>query len=259
MGQSWISQVDGMKLMCVPAGSFLMGAAVNDTQAGNNERPQHEVTLDAFWIDQTEVTNGQFEIFVNATHYVTDAEKIGTAEVFNGSSWLETKGANWRQPRGPGSDLSGKKNHPVVQVSWNDSQAYCAWVVRKLPSEAQWEKAARGPEIRMYPWGNSAPEARFANYNLNVGGTTEVGKYPQGTSPYSVLDLSGNVQEWVWDWYGNYSVSSQTNPTGPNSGTIRVVRGGSWANGPVAIRSSNRYAGDSKERSVDDQGFRCAR
>ena len=222
-----------MTLLYVPAGDFKMGS---DSSVDTDEQPQHTVYLDAFWIDQTEVTNALFKKFIEATGYQTDAAKKGSGWVFDAATkdWYDTKGTDWQHPRGSNSNLNGLANHPVVQVSWNDAQAYCQWAERRLPAEAEWEKAARGPSIgsgdsRTYPWGNQLPDQTRLNYNQTLDGTTPVGNYPTGASPYGALDMAGNVWEWVADWYDeNYYASTPSrNPAGPTSGDFHVLRGGS--------------------------------
>ncbi|MCB8916279.1 MAG: SUMF1/EgtB/PvdO family nonheme iron enzyme, partial [Ardenticatenaceae bacterium] len=154
---------DGMVMVYVPEGSFLMGSADGDLDAYDSEFPQHQVTLDAFWLDQTEVTNGQYE------RCVADGECRANDDY--------------------GSDFFSGENQPVVGVSWDDAVAYCAWAGGQLPTEAQWEYAARGPESLKYPWGNDAPDETLLNYSLSVGGTTEVGSYPAGASWVGALDM----------------------------------------------------------------------
>jgi len=244
-----------MTLVCVPAGEFLMGA----TDRNSDEKPPHKVTLNAYWIDQTEVSNRQFQQFVQSAGYQTDAEKKGSSVLYNGSSWEDTPGVNWKQPTGPGSSLSGRLEHPVIHVSWNDAKAYCAWAGRSLPSEAQWEKAARGTDGRTYPWGEQEPNANLANFAMNIKDTTAVGQYPKGASPYGALDMAGNVWEWGADWYGEtYYVSSPaSNPPGPTSGTDKVLRGGSWVINAYYLRVAYRYNIDPTYR-YDSVGFRCA-
>ena len=275
-----VSDKDGMTLLYVPAGEFKMGAADSDSQAGAREKPQHTVYLDAFWIDQTDVTNALFKKFSDATSYKTDAEKQGSGYVFDATakSWSDTKGADWQHPRGPGSNLNGLDQHPVVQVSWNDAKAYCIWAGGDLPTEAQWEKVARWDDVkkqsRIYPWGDQAVAGNllnFADRNLNVDGadktiddgyqyTSPVGHYPNGASPYGALDMAGNVGQWVADWYGEtyYTSSPNRNPTGPTSDQYHVLRGGSWYNVASYVRASARYWSGPVDR-LDVIGFRCAR
>jgi sulfatase modifying factor 1 len=145
-----MSAKDGMAQVCVPAGEFLMGSADSDPSAYRDEMPQHTVYLDAFWIDKTEVTNAMFAKFVAETNYKTEAEKEGWGFTYNppSKSWERPKGADWRHPRGPTSDINSQNDYPVAQVSWNDAAAYCEWVGRRLPTEAEWEKAARGTDGR---------------------------------------------------------------------------------------------------------------
>jgi formylglycine-generating enzyme required for sulfatase activity/serine/threonine protein kinase len=252
---SKVSQKDGMEMVFVPAGEFTMGS--DDGQA--DEQPVHEVYLDGYWIDKFEVTNAQFAHFVEETGHKTDAERAGLAYVYFGGSWKGVNGADWRRPEGPDTSNSSRMGHPVVQVSWNDAVAYCKWAGRRLPSEAEWEKAARGTDGRIYPWGNESPSASLLNYNGNEGGTTAVGSYPSGESPYGVLDMAGNVWEWVADWYdyGYYRISPDENPTGPASGAYRILRGGSWYINEVFARSAPRNRSNPVFTNVD-RGFRCA-
>jgi serine/threonine-protein kinase len=242
----------------VPAGEFLMGSTSADLDRVlemcahcqhdwfHNEMPRRTVYLDAFWIDQTEVTNAMFAKFVAQTGYETDAEKEGAGIVLDlfARDWKLTQGADWQHPRGPTTDIQGLDDHPVVQVNWNDATAYCEWAGRRLPTEAEWEKAARGTDGRTYPWGNQPPAENLLNFadgNLNVPMadrgeddgypfTAPVGSYPDGASPYGVLDMSGNVWERVDDWYSDtYDSSPARNPTGPPSGDWRIIRGSSWS------------------------------
>jgi serine/threonine-protein kinase len=276
IGSPQVSDKDGMTLLYVPAGEFLMGSADGDSDAYSDEKPQHKVTLDAFWIDRTEVTNAMFAKFVAAARYKTDAEKAGKARAFDPTSkqWAETAGADWQHPRGPGSDIAGLEQHPVAQVSWNDATAYCAWAGRRLPTEAEWEKAARGTDGRKFPWGNqnvAGDLLNFADRNLDVSWadksindgyqfTAPVGSYPKGASPYGALDMAGNVWEWVADWYNEtyYQNAPAQNPKGPDSGQYRVLRGGSWHIEPGLVRAADRVR-DNPENRYDLLGFRCAR
>jgi len=207
---------DGMVMVRVMEGPFMMGSNESD----ETERPEHILTLKAFWIDQTEITNAMFQTFVQANNYQTEAERIGKAYFLDLStkSWQRIEGIDWQHPRGVESSLAGLNDYPVVDVSWNDAVAYCAWAGGRLPSEAEWEKAARGTDERIYPWGNSAPKENllnFADVNLDLSWadnkindgyqlTSPVGSYPDGASPYGVLDMAGNVWEWVDSWYDVY-------------------------------------------------------
>jgi formylglycine-generating enzyme required for sulfatase activity len=231
------------------------------------------VYLDAFWIDRTEVTNAMFTEFVAATGYKTDAEKVDSGIVFNllSKDWKLTKGADWQHPRGPTTDIRGLDNHPVVQVNWNDATAYCEWVGRRLPTEAEWEKAARGTDGRVYPWGNQPPAGNllnFADRNLDAPAsnrgeddgysfTAPVGSYPDGASPYGALDMAGNVWERVSDWYSDYASAPARNPTGPSSGDYVIIRGGSWSRAVWHVRTAFRLKYPQVNRS-SGQGFRCA-
>jgi len=239
-GQTWTSPVDGMALVCVPAGDFLMGSSNGDADAANDEKPQHTVYLDAYWIDQTEVTNAQY------------ARCVATGAC--------------RRPESDNSyarnsyyDNSEYADYPVIYVSWDDAVDYCTWAGRVLPSEAEWEKAARGTGGQIYPWGNQAPYSDLLNYAGNIGDTTAVGSYPAGASPYGALDMAGNVWEWTADWYDSDYYSSQTtwrNPAGPASGVYRVVRGGSWYYVSWSGRAAFRYWNAPVYRS-NALGFRC--
>jgi len=262
---------DGMTMVFVSAGKFLMGAPVGEGE--DDEAPQHMVNLDAYWIDQTEVTNAMFSAFIADTSYKTGAEKTGRSNVINNSQFEETKGADWQHPQGPSSNLSDLENHPVVHVSWNDAAAYCKWAGRRLPTEAEWEKAARGTEGQDYPWGN-APEAgnlvNFADISSDIDWaviyindgfkfTAPVGSYPDGISPFGALDMAGNAYEWVADWYdsGYYSQNINQNPQGPSSGAEHVMRGGSWSDGSSGVRTAGRDKLKPSNSSAIG-GFRCA-
>ena len=269
IGSTQVSPKDSMVQMYVPAGEFEMGSNAYD-----DEKPIHAVTLDAFWIDQTEVTNAMFAEFVLATGYETDAELDGDSYVYQDGEWNNLSGADWQHPQGPANSLSGLEDHPVVHVSWNDAQSYCEWTGRRLPTEAEWEKAARGADGRKYPWGDQDVAGNllnFADRNLDVGWadtnvddgyefTAPVGSYPAGASPYDVFDMAGNVWEWVADWYDEnyYGDSPSSNPEGPVSGNYRILRGGSWGNNDRDVRSANRRW-NSPDGSRRYLGFRCAR
>lgn len=251
---------DGMLQVLVPAGSFEMGSMDGE----KDEQPPHMVTLDAFWMDKTEITNAMFSKFTRETGYRTDAEKEGSGWTWTGSVWEQISGADWAHPLGPSSHIAGKDRWPVVLVSWNDASEYCAWAGKRLPSEAEWEKAARGTDGRIYPWGNRAPACNLTNYNKGndafcVKDSNAVGSYPDGASPYGVMDMAGNVWEWVNDWYGEeyYASSPSTNPPGPVEGISKVLRGGGWYYTDNFIRTSYRNGQEPGNRDFN-LGFRCA-
>jgi serine/threonine-protein kinase len=224
------SPIDSMEMVYVPEGKFLMGSP--DGEGADDEHPQHTVYLDAFWIDRTEVTDAMYEKCV-------DDDACQPAKDY-------------------GSDFTGS-NQPVVGVSWNDANAYCQWAGCRLPSEAEWEKAARGTDGRTYPWGNDVPDCDRAQFSGCAGGSITVGSKPTGVSPYGTLDMAGNVWEWVGDWYNSdyYSQSPSRNPTGPKTGDYRVLRGGSWSRSQFYVRSARRYGNFPGTRD-DFIGFRCA-
>ena len=248
-----------ISMVRIPAGEFKMGTSGNSAS-----EKQHTVNLDEYLIGKYDVTNVQFAAFVKATGYKTTAEKEGSGYAYDGSSWADTKGADWQHPKGPNSDLGGKDNHPVVLVSWDDAVAFCAWAKQasgqqvQLPTEAQWEKAARGTDGRIYPWGNEAPNANLLNFNMNVKDTTAVGKYsPAGDSPYGLADMAGNVWQWTADWYSDtyYGSSPASNPQGPTTGSGRVVRGGGWYSNSSDARAAYR-SWNEPSLPNDDSGFR---
>ncbi len=254
------SDVDGMQQVYVPSGEFQMGSPESLAGAGVDEKPLHTVYLDAFWIDQTEVTNSMFGKFIDQTGYRTDAEKRGSGFVINpeNGSWIEVPGADWRHPRGLKSSIKGLDFNPVIQVSWSDAQAYCKWAGKRLPTEAEWEKAARGTNRATYPWGEKI-DCQHANYSLcGKGEPKRVGSYPFGASIYGALDLAGNVHEWVADHYVEdfYYNSPAENPIGPASGVGRVTRGGAWDSTAMGLRSAARRR-VSYGYWFDDTGFRC--
>lgn len=263
---------DGMVQRYVPAGSFSMGSNT-DPDAGADETPQRRIALDGFWIDQTEVTNGMYQRFVTATGYRTQAELAGYSYGFVAEEFVPIQGATWRSPRGTGSTLQGLADHPVVALGWQDADAYCRWAGRRLPTEAEWERAARGQLDYRYPWGDepvTAARANFADRNADVrwrdaasddgfARTAPTGAFPAGASPVGTLDMAGNAWEWVADWYdpAYYRYGSTTNPRGPESGVYRVIRGGSYADSATAIRSARRTFDDANHTSIES-GFRCA-
>lgn len=232
---AWQRPTDGMVMNCVPAGEFVMGSA--DSGGAAKDETPHKVYLDGFWIDHTEVSNAQYQTCVQA------------------GACLEARCSYTSTPDLP--------DVPVACVSWVDAVAYCKWAGGRLPSEAEWEKAARGSDVRTYPWGNQEPDCSMANYaresGMCVGKAAVVGSYPSGASVYGALDMAGNVWEWVNDWYGSnyYTLLRATNPTGPATGRWRVLRGGSWAQGSDDMHSATRFY-DLPTRRDLDIGFRCA-
>jgi len=231
-----IRPVDGMEMVYVPEGTFTMGS--DDSDARDNEQPVRNVYLDAYWIDKYEVSNAQYALCV--------ADGKCDPPSYSGSNTRDSYYGN------PTYD-----NYPVIHVNWHQASAYCAWAGGRLPSEAEWEKAARGPNGNKYPWGNENPSCNLANYDYCKGDTTAAGSYPEGASYYGALDMAGNVWEWVNDWYANsYDTNDTNNPTGPSTGKCRVLRGGSWYNSTRSIRSADRSRGNPSLRD-DDWGFRC--
>lgn len=226
----------GMKL--IPAGAFTMGAVSGEFDA--DETPPHAVYLDSYYIDSVEVTNVQFARFVASSGYQTDAEKAGDS-------------TTWRSFNSP-----DRQRYPVIFVSWNDATRYCAWVGKRLPTEAEWEKAARGSSKRIYPWGNTF-NGNFANtVEAGIGQPVAVG-LQSAQSPYGLVDMAGNVWELVQDWYGGgyYTDSPKSNPAGPESGPFKVIRGGSFKIQPDRATTTARE-NISPDSRGDDVGFRCA-
>ncbi|XP_054450482.1 formylglycine-generating enzyme isoform X1 [Pteronotus mesoamericanus] len=277
------------KMVPIPAGVFTMGT--DDPQIKQDgEAPARRVTLDAFYMDAYEVSNADFEKFVNATGYLTEAERFGDSFVFEGVLservktgvqqavaaapwWLPVKGADWRHPEGPDSTVLHRLDHPVLHVSWNDAAAYCAWAGKRLPTEAEWEYGCRGGlRDRLFPWGNKL-QPRGQHYaNLwqgefpvaNTGedgfrGTAPVASFPP--NGYGLYDMVGNVWEWTSDWWAVYhSAEDARNPKGPRSGKDRVKKGGSYMchksycyRYRCAARSQN-----TPDSSASNLGFRCA-
>ena len=230
--QTRISDKDGMEQVYIPSGEFLMGSTDSDSEAEPWEKPQHKVYLDGYWMDKTEVTNAMYQKCMD--------------------------GRSCEKPSCDYYSDSQKSNHPVVCVNWNQAQAYCKWAGGRLPSEAQWEKAARGTDGRKYPWGDQSPTCSLANIDGCGGDTKVVGSFADGASPYGIMDMSGNVWEWVNDRYGEnyYQSSPQKNPTGPDSGTDRVLRGGSWGSESRYLRAAYRFR-DSPNNWYYYHGFRC--
>ncbi|HUV88645.1 MAG TPA: SUMF1/EgtB/PvdO family nonheme iron enzyme [Anaerolineae bacterium] len=260
MPQSRVWEADGAEMVFVPAGEFIMGSE----ELGDDERPAHRVYLDGFWIDRYEVTNEQFSRFVAATGYQTEAEQRGWGWVWQGLDWQKVEGADWRHSHGPADSLEGKVDRPVVLVSWKDALVYCQWAGKQLPTEAQWEKAVRGPVTgpgggRRYAWGDEFESGKTNTEESQRGDTVPVGSFsPQGDSPYGAADMTGNVWEWVADWYGSdyYAQSPPANPPGPANGTYKILRGGAWPFSEVYARAAFRYS-VKPDYTYDFAGFRC--
>lgn len=303
-------------MVFIPGGQYMAGAS--DDKGRPDEYPVHKVELKGFWIDQTEVTNAQFKKFVEATGYVTTAEKtpdweemkkqlppgtpkpaanllVAASLVFDPPTsavslidpsqwWTWKKGASWKHPQGPGSNIDGKDNYPVVQVSWYDAMAYCKWAGKRLPTEAEWEYAARGGvQNQIYPWGNvpidkgrskgNTWQGSFPYRNLRQDGFDRLAPVrsfdPNG---YGLYDMAGNVWEWCSDWYGagyykTLRTSVNSNPTGPGATEDpmepgvpeKVIRGGSFlcnASYCSGYRVSARMK-TSPDSGLEHTGFRC--
>ena len=223
-GDTRLRAKDGMTMVYVPAGGFQMGSNESDLLADDDEKPEHSVTLSAFWIDQTEVTNAQFVAFLNEQGNQKEAD----------STWLEIKDQDALIEQ-QGDTFQAKDrftDHPAIEVSWYGAKAYCQWAGGRLPTEAEWEYAARGPEGLIYPWGNQFDDS-LANCSIcddNYLRTAPVGTFPAGASWVGALDMAGNVWEWTNDWYESqyYASSPEVNPQGFDGGTRKVLRGGSW-------------------------------
>jgi sulfatase modifying factor 1 len=279
----------------VPAGDFLMGGEEPDAFPADGEGPVRTVRLARYFIDATAVTNRQFAAFVKSTGYRTDAERIGWSYVFHALLteearpavregvvpgapwWLPVDGADWRAPEGPGSDVSKRPNHPVVHVSWHDASAYAAWAGKRLPTEAEWECAARGGlEQAKFPWGDELTphgahrcniwQGEFPRHNSGDDGYL-------GTAPvkafrpnrFGLYNTSGNVWEWCSDhwsatWHRQECPETRVDPQGPPEGDARVIRGGSYL---CHASYCNRYRVAARTSNTPDSttghtGFRCA-
>jgi formylglycine-generating enzyme required for sulfatase activity len=234
-----VNPKDGAVMVYVPAGAFTMGTDLSDIpealQGGFKNAPKHMVTLSGYWIYKNDVTVAEYKAFCQATSRAMP----------------------------PAPSWGWKDDHPVVNVSWDDATAYAAWAHVALPTEAQWEKAARGTAGRAYPWGNEWAPSRCAHSNSrlgDLGSTQPAGSYPQGASSYGCLDMAGNVWQWCADWYdrNHYNSAPSTNPTGPASGADRVLRGGSWGGDfPGIFRAADR-SWSYPTGWLDFGGFRCS-
>ena len=232
---------DDMTGLFVPAGDFLMGAREDDPDIfWPDERPQHKVYLDAYWIDKTEVTNAMYASCVQA-----------------GACAPPTRTSSYKRASYFGNPQFD--NYPVINVDFEAAQRYCQWAGRRLPTEAEWEKAARGTAGQKYAWGKEPVDVTRGNFD-DSGDTTAVGSYPAGASPYGALDMAGNVWEWVSDLYEGsfYSHSPARNPTGPEWGNSHPLRGGLWSTTQRSSLASDR-SGYGYRAMEDRTGIRCAR
>lgn len=237
---------DGMPLVYVPAGPFQLGSDVDaDSNAQQNEQPQVTLNLPGFWIDQHEVTNRQYFMCVMDL-FCTRPQSNDSATVPN--YFLE----------------SDYINHPVLNVRWQQAYAYCDWAGRVLPNEAQWEKAARGPDGQLYPWGNITPNDGLANYGALNTDVVAVGQFPAGASPYGVVDMSGNVAEWVSNYFvtGYFGIedflSSSPDPATLFGGGLHTIRNGAWNANPLTLRVATRQFAPNNDYASNTVGFRCA-
>lgn len=271
-------------------GDFLMGTNDKDGFQNDGEGPVREVTLDSFYIDKTTVTNQQFAEFIKATGYKTDAEKYGWSFVFyellpeelkhanlqrssQAPWWCVVEGATWKQPEGKNSDINERIDHPAVHVSWNDAVAFCNWSGKRLPTEAEWEYAARGGLVqKKFPWGDKLNPGGKHLCNIWQGIFPDINTIEDGylgTSPaksfepngFGLYNMAGNVWEWCSDWFSRdfHKTGSSANPKGPTNGAAKVIRGGSFLchesycnRYRVAARSSNTV-----DSSTSNMGFRC--
>ncbi len=254
-GTERVSPVDGMVQVFVPAGTFQMGALQADSAP--DEIPAHQVTMSAFWMDKLEVTNSMYTICVQA-----------------GACGLPSAFKSEHHDKYYNTDEFA--DFPVVNVTWGNADDYCTWAGKRLPTEAEWERAARGDDYRDFPWGDERPGTTQANFNYTIRDLTRVGSFPAGASPFGVLDMSGNVWEWVNDYYdaNAYASSVASNPTGPlaavGGGQRRVIRGGSYVDVEKDIRVTSRGFARGPDPDVSDMesveykgessakiGFRC--
>lgn len=265
----------GHQMILIPAGSFRMGSTEEDIEAYYRlcqtlfdraecqqqgfeaELPAHDVTLDSYYIDQFEVTNAQFATFLNELNNQTEA----------GVSWYEAEDEDARIALSAGmwATLPPYEDHPATEVTWYGAKAFCEWRGARLPTEAEWEKAARWDpetgEVFRYPWGNQPPDSTRANFFDLIGGTDPVGSHESGVSPSGVHDMAGNVFEWVFDWFDStYYQSSDMdrNPQGPANGDKKVLKGGAWVDYAFLLHSANRGS-LSPRGGFNFIGFRCAR
>lgn len=280
------------KMVHIPGGDFLMGTSDKEGFPTDGEGPIRKIKVDPFLMDATAVTNAEFKRFIDETGYVTEAEQFGWSFVFDmflsedtlkkceqrvqaAPWWVVVEGAVWNCPEGPDSNIQDRMDHPVTHVSWNDAEAFCKWAGKRLPTEAEWEYAARGGlEQKRYPWGDELTpdgehycniwQGKFPVHNEESDGylgTAPVDAFP--ANGFGLYNVSGNVWEWCADWFATniHKRGGKDNPTGPQSGDARVMRGGSYLchksycnRYRVAARTSN-----TPDSSTGNVGFRCAK
>ena len=248
--------VDGYEMVLIPAGRALIGSSDSDSDAEGREKPQFEVELPDYYIGLGAVTNIQYAGFLSASR--PSSSDLGKWILLDSDCHVKAEGGGYGV-----DDVGRHGDHPVVQVSWFGAEAYCAWSGLRLPSEIEWEKAARGPQGSRYPWGDEW-DATKCRHSGNKGSerTCGVWDYPDGVSGYGVYNMSGNVLEWCSDWYdaAAYPRYARGDLTRPASGQYRVVRGGSWScDGPSYLRAAYRYYGRDPSLRGSYYGFRCVR
>ena len=290
-----VGSKEGMVL--IKGGSYNIGYEGPEARESDGEGPVREVSLDSYWLDATAVSNAQFEAFVQSTVYITESEKFGWAHVFIGQLpaskqrklrltktveglqwWYAIEGAYWRKPEGAGSNIKRRMNHPVVSVSWNDALAFANWAGKRLPTEAEWEVAARGPDnvSSMYPWGDDLEPGGKHRCNVWQGDFPTKNTVDDGykwTAPVTAYrrqeggfyNLIGNVWEWCSDWFSpswhcTENKVTRINPSGPQSGENKVIKGGSFL---CHHSYCNRYrlgarTANAPESATTNLGFRCA-
>jgi len=239
LGWIYNREADGMQMVYVPRGTFMMGSQTEFPGAMGKETPYHKVSVSGFWIDKTPVTNAQYALCVE-----------------EGSCESPRKTNSWHRENY--YENSSYSDYPVVYVNWEDAHVYCQWAGVQLPTEAQWEFAARGSGSATYPWGDSAPEDDLTNWGQPGGDTNSVDNYPKGESWVGALEMAGNVWEWTADWYEDYTEDYVVDPIGPERGRRKVSKGGSFLNGIEGLRSASR---NPLLPEYDDNpfvGFRCA-
>ena len=276
-------------MVLLEGGEFLMGNDGPSAYPGDGEGPPRRIRLEPFRMDRHALSNAEFAAFVEDTEHVTEAERFGWSFVFAGLLpddfpptrgaahapwWRQVEGADWRRPEGPPSNLDGRKDHPVLHVSWNDAQAYCEWAGKRLPSEAEWEYAARGGlEEKVFPWGDDREPGGEHRMNVWQGafprentcadgfyGTCPVDAFP--ANGYGLHNMTGNVWEWCADWYSPdfHTRDRRANPQGPRRGTNRSTRGGSYLCHHSYCRRYRVAARNAlePESTTGNTGFRCA-